>query len=381
VIVMREVIEQEPEPPARGRRALLVLAGLGVAAVVVTRLVAMQDEPVADLPPAPPPTQEPGPLRPAAPDFWGEPISQAPVMVRMIGLVAATRSAFLTGSLGGDLGKSLVTPGTPYPTDSVVVYEYGAGVVVGPAPGTPTAGPVQVLGLDVPAPDELVDGIVPAVGGGYWFVDTARTPSGACQMHLVMLSGQRSERSVTYPCAFVPQRETAAGFAGRVGSRLDPTSGMLLDEATGELRPMGGAVLGAADRYVVRWTWDLSDPLLVQDMVSGDVVDVELPPGRATRQVSLSADGNFLAVVLTEQLVGVRSYEVWVHDLVHGGARMATVTTLDENPLELAWRGQVLVVVGNGVEAYDAAAGKLYRSPLRPVPGQLDAVAMSFAVL
>jgi hypothetical protein len=262
----------------------------------------------------------------------------------------------------------------------VILQEYGAGVVVGPAPGAELPGTVRGVGVGVVPPDQPVAGIVPAIGGGYWIMDTTRTDTGACQMHLVMLSGRVSDTVVTHPCTFVPEHETVRGFVGSVGSRLSPSSGTLLDRDTGALAPIGGALLGAVDRYVVRWTRDLSDPLVVEDLVSGETVDVDLPAGRATRQVELSPGGRYLAVVFVERLISVRSYEVWVYDLVEGGARMATVTTLDTSPLELAWRGDVLVVVGNDVEAYDSDTDRLYRSPLELESDRLDVIAMPFAL-
>ena len=374
---MYEVLEHEPPSRSRGGRALVVLAALAVAALVISRLVAAAD-PAAE-PPPPPPTEEPA----SSPPVWsgpGQPIADAPVVIRMIELVAAGRLTLFHGQLDGGPGRTTLTGETPYASDAVTVLAYGAGVVVGPTPASPVPGTVRVFGVDVPPPTVPVAGIVPAVGGGYWIMDTATTAAGACQMHLVMLSGQMSQRSVTHPCSFVPERETVRGFVGRVDSGVSALSGTLLDRETGALLPIGGALLGSAERHVVRWTRDPSDPLVVEDVVSGDTFDVELPPGRVTRQVELSQGGRYLAVVLVERLITVRSYEVWVHDLVDGGSRVATVTTLDGSPLELAWQSDVLVIVGDGVEAYDVDDERLYRSTLEPLAGRLDVVAMSFAL-
>jgi hypothetical protein len=376
---MRDVLEQEPPAPPRGRRALLFLVGLGVAALVVPRLItAVGGSPAESPPPPPAAVDRPVPVPPVRfPSDRIEPIDHAPLIIRMIELVSADRLTLFHGQLGDDTGRTTVTGAKPFATDDLIVQEYGVGVVIGPAPGSSAPGQVRGVGAGVLPPSDPVAGILPALDGGYWIMNTTRTAAGACQMQLVMLSGHVSDSVVTYPCDFVPERETIAGFVGTVGPRVSPTSGTLLDRETGALEPIGGSLFGAAADYLVRWTRDLSDPVVVEDLVDGGIFEVQLP-GRGTRQVELSPDGRYLAVVFTEQLVSVRSYEVWVYDLVNGGGRMATVTTLDDSPLELAWRADVLVVVGNDVEAYDAVADRLYQSTLGPMPERLDAVAMPF---
>ena len=124
----------------------------------------------------------------------------------------------------------------------------------------------------------------------------------------------------------------------------------------------------ATDRHVVRWTRGPADPLVVEDLVTGQTVDVAVPPGRSIRQVALSTDGRYLAFVLLERLLTVRSYEVWVAR--SRGWRRASRDGhhARQRPLDLAWLGDVLVVLGNGVDAYDAATGRLYRSRSSSMP-------------
>jgi hypothetical protein len=71
---------------------------------------------------------------------------------------------------------------------------------------------------------------------------------------------------------------------------------------------------------------------------------------------------------------------VWVRDLIDGDSHVASVTTLAGSPLQLAWQGGVLVVVGDDVEAYDTATGELYRSTLVPMPSQLVATTLPTAL-
>jgi hypothetical protein len=372
---VRDVLEQDPPTPSRGRWILSALAAIGLAAVLVVRLTSGADDPIAAPPPAP--TDEPalpssGPVR-ADPRQL---IDAAPASIRSIELVTASRNALFHGPLGGALGLTTLTGDMPYASDDVVVQPSGTGVVVGPAPGAASPGTVRVVGTAPRGPTEPVAGLVPALGGvGYWIMDTATTPAGACRMRFVGPDGRIGADTVTYPCDFVPERETSAGFTGRVGPRVEPTSGHLLDPATGTTSPIGGSLLGSSDRLAVHWSRGPADPLVVEDLVSGDAVDVQLPPGRV-RQVAISADDRYLAVVVVEQLLTVRSYEVWVRDLVEGDAHVASVTTLAGSPLELAWQGGVLVVVGDDVEAYDTATGVLYRSTLEPISSRLVAAAL-----
>lgn len=354
---------------------LAVVAGLGIAAFMGYRLLDGADQPVADPPRA---TEEPAVAAPPQVRTEpGQPMAEAPEAIRAIELVAVSRLALYRGSLGHNWGYTFVPAVPPYATDEVTIHPYGTGVVFGPAPGASTPGPVRAYATGTRTPGETVVGVLPARdGSGYWIMDPAPATDGSCVMSRVSTDGQVVGAPVRHPCEFVPARETAAGFLGRVGPQVDPSSGRLLDPGSGTLTPIGGSLLAASDKKVVRWSRGPTDPLVVEDLVTGETVDVAVPPGRSIRQVALSADGRYLAFALLERLITVQSYEVWVQDLVARDARVATVTTLDSAPLDLAWNGTVLVVLGNGVDAYDAAAGRLYRTARDPMPTRLDVVAL-----
>jgi len=108
--------------------------------------------------------------------------------------------------------------------------------VVGPAPGSLTPGTARTTGSTGGTPTEPVAGIGPALeGGSFWIMDTARTAAGDCQLHLV-------------------------------------TPGGPVDDA-GELSSIGGSLLDASNRQVVRWSHDTATGALYQS-------SVELMPGR-----------------------------------------------------------------------------------------------------
>lgn len=375
-----DVVENEPARPSRGLRVFAVLAAAGVAALIVSRIMGSAGEPLVGPPPLPPPSpapEVPAPTAARPAERW-RPITDAPPEIRAIELVSASRLALQEVPLDGTFGQTAVTSDRPLTTDDLALLLYGAGSVVGPAPGTSVAGLVRMNPAGTSAPAKPVAGIVEAIGGNsYWVMGTARSAAGGCQMRLVAPEGHLLEPPVEHPCDFVPWRETATGFVGRVGSAVDPWNGQLLGRETGTLTALGGSLMAANDHSVVLRNRDPYEPLVVEDLASGDRVEAVLPPGRVTRQVELSADGRHLALVLTERLASVRAYEVWVHDLVHGTSRVALVTTLDESPLELTWLDDVLVVVGDAVDVYDAASGALYRTEVEPIPSRVAVVARS----
>lgn len=313
----RDLVEPEGRP-SRRLPVLVAVAGLGLAGLVVAEVVRGADEPAAVVPPTPSPSASlpDGPPRPVRPER-GLSITLAPPGIRALAELAAD-----------------------------------------PAQGDP-------------------GGQVPALGDDGVWVDAVDPATAGCMLLRLGSDGAlptaaEIESGTDKPCELWTERETEAGFVGTVArpGAVDTAAAVLLDPATGALTDLGGSYLAAGDDRVVLRTGGLTDPLEVRDLVTGEVVRVQagLQELRGTRRAELSADGTRLAVVLAEQLGPLRSYEVWVHDLTDGGARQAVVTTLGASPIDLAWRGEVLVVAADTVDVYDAETGQLYRSAAAPAP-------------